>query len=170
MIANTTNENAASDKAPAKSGGLVALSILLKVWQQVKCFQVTQEEIDARLDEMKYTNFQIAAVKDGKLNFVSSPTVDEINANLVTPTGQKKEIEFDGKRFITTNIGVTNNGDIFICGQDYKMSSGVKVMGMGGDKHRMYQGLFMLQFDANGKYPNATLVKIRSKKWWQWFL
>lgn len=165
VIANTTNEDAASDKAPAKSGGFGGFVSSIKGMVTGESFQVTQEEIDARLDEMKYTNFQVTAIKDGKLAFLSSPTVDEINANLIIPTGQKKEIEFDGKRFITTNIRVTNNGDIFICGQDYKMSAGVKVLGMGnGDKHRMYQGLFMLQFDANGKYKRNYGLKLDQKR------
>ena len=45
------------------------------------------------------------------------------------------------------------------------MSAGVKVLGMGnGDKHRMYQGLFMLQFDANGKYKRNYGLKLDQKR------
>lgn len=166
MLANTTNEDAASDNATANSvgfGGFGAFKAIANM-ASGEGFQVTQEALDARLDEMKYSNFEVAALKDGKLNFISAPTVDEINENLITPTGQKKDVKFDGKKFITTNIHVTNNGDVFICGQDYRMSSGVKVLGMGGDKHRMYQGLFMLQFDGAGKYKRNYSLKLDQKR------
>ena len=130
-----------------------------------EAFQVTQEQIDARLDEMKYSNVQIAALKDGKLQFISAPTISEINDNLITPTGQKKSVKFDGKKFITTGIYVTNNGDVFVCGQDYRMTSGIKILGIGSDAHRVYQGLFMLQFDANGVYKRNFGLKLDQKKY-----
>jgi hypothetical protein len=163
MIANTTNEDAASEKAPATKSGFGGMFKTIATIASGEAFQITQEEIDSRLDEMKYTNFQVAALKNGKQVFISSPTIDDINAKIVVPTGQKKEIEFDGKRFVTTNLQVTSSGDIFICGQDYKMSSGVKVLGMGGDKHRMYQGMFMLQFDAQGQYKRNYGLKLDHK-------
>lgn len=166
IVANTTNEDAKDDNATNNaggffSGGLGSFGKSIKNMASGEAFQVTQDDIDKRLDEMKYTNIQVAALKDGKMQFVSSPTIDEINDNVVVPAGQKKAIEFDGKRFITTGIFVTNNGDIFICGQDYKLDS----WGKDNKGTRLYKGLFMLQFDAQGKYLRDYGLKLDQKKY-----
>ncbi len=167
LLSNTTNEDADEQKVPSGGfGGFAAFKAIANI-ASGEAFQVTQEQIDARLDEMKYSNVQIAALKDGKLNFISAPTISEINDNLITPTGQKKSVKFDGKKFITTGIYVTNNGDIFICGQDWRMTSGIKIkaLGIGSDAHRVYEGLFMLQFDANGTYKRNYGLKLDQKKY-----
>ena len=122
--------------------------------------QVTQDEIDTRLDDMKYTNFQVAKLSNGKLEFISTPSIDEINDSNVKPEGQKKKIEFDGKRFITTAVGVVAGNNIFITGQDFKLD------GLGKNKGtRLYKGLFLLQFDANGKYLRNYGVELDQKKY-----
>ncbi|HNF48816.1 MAG TPA: hypothetical protein PKO18_06710 [Chitinophagales bacterium] len=166
MLANTTNEDAHEDNATNNTGGffgggLGSFGKSIKNMATGEAFQVTQDDIDKRMDEMKYTNVQVAAFNSGKLQFISSPTIDEINANLIVPTGQKKAIEFDGKRFITTGIYVTNNGDIFICGQDYKLD------GWGKDNKgsRLYKAMFMVQFNAQGKYLRNYGLKLDQKKY-----
>jgi hypothetical protein len=45
------------------------------------------------------------------------------------------------------------------------MTSGVKVFGIGSDAHKVYQGLFMLQFDANGAYKRNFGLKLDQKKY-----
>ena len=163
LLSNTTNADADEQKT-APATGFAAFKAIANI-ASGEAFQVTQEQIDARLDEMKYSNVQISALKDGKLQFISAPTISEINDNLITPTGQKKSVKFDGKKFITTGIYVTNNGDVFVCGQDYRMTSGIKILGIGSDAHRVYQGLFMLQFDANGVYKRNFGLKLDQKKY-----
>ncbi len=121
--------------------------------------QVTQDDIDARLDELKYTNFQVGKLNGGKLEFIDAPTIDAINKVNRKPEGQKKEVEFDGKRFITTGIGVTSTKDIFVHGQDYKLDR------LGGNKgSRLYKGLFMMQYGADGKLKSNYGVELDRKK------
>jgi hypothetical protein len=38
----------------------------------------------------------VAKLSNGKLEFISSPSIDENNDSNVKPEGQKKKIEFDG--------------------------------------------------------------------------
>ncbi len=150
IIANTSDEEGES-----KKGGILGA---MKIGGEAS--QVTQDEIDGRLDDMKYSNFQVAKVNGGKLQFISSPTIDQINDSNVKPEGQKKSIEFDGKRFITTAVGVVAGNNIFITGQDFKLD------GMGKNKGtRLYKGLFLLQFDANGKYLRNYGVELEQKKY-----
>jgi hypothetical protein len=152
IIANTSDEEGES-KGKGLLGGIKSLA-------GGEFTQVTQDEIDTRLDGMKYTNFQVAKVSSGKLAFISSPGIDEINKINVRPDGQKKTVEFDGKRFITTTVGVGANNNIFISGQDFKID------GLGKNKGtRLYKGLFLLQFDANGKYLRNYGVELDQRKY-----
>jgi hypothetical protein len=125
-----------------------------------EAFMQTQEDIDKRMDEMKYSNFQIAKISDGKLLYVNNPSVKEINKSIVKPTGQKKEVEFDGKRFITTQAQINQEQNFLISGQDYTLDR------MGKNKGTpLYKDLFMLQFDANGNYLRNYGVTLERRKY-----
>jgi hypothetical protein len=150
ILANTSDEEGES-----KKGGILGA---MKIGGEAS--QVTQDEIDTRLDDLKYTHFQVAKVYGSKLIFISSPSIDDINKYNVKPEGQKKAVEFDGKRFITTTVGVGANNNIFISGQDFKID------GLGKNKGtRLYKGLFLLQFDANGKYLRNYGVELDQRKY-----
>jgi hypothetical protein len=149
IIANTSDEEGES-----KKGGIFGA---MKIGGEAS--QVTQDEIDTRLDDMKYTHFQVAKISDGKLSFISAPSIDDINKSNVKPEGQKKSIEFDGKRFITTGVSVVG-GNMFITGQDFKLDAIGKNKGT-----RLYKGLFLLQFDPNGKFLRNYGVELDQKKY-----
>ncbi len=152
IIANTSDEEGES-KGKGLLGGIKSLA-------GGEFTQVTQDEIDTRLDDMKYTNFQVARINNGKLGFISSPSIDDINKSNVKPDGQKKSIEFDGKRFITTGVTIAAGNNIFISGQDFKVD------GLGKNKGtRLYKGLFLLQFDANGSYLRNYGVELDQRKY-----
>jgi hypothetical protein len=151
IIANTSDEEGES-KGKGLLGGIKSLA-------GGEFTQVTQDEIDTRLDDMKYTHFQVAKISDGKLSFISAPSIDDINKSNVKPEGQKKSIEFDGKRFITTGVSVVG-GNMFITGQDFKLDAIGKNKGT-----RLYKGLFLLQFDPNGKFLRNYGVELDQKKY-----
>jgi hypothetical protein len=152
IIANTSDEEGES-KGKGLLGGIKSLA-------GGEFTQVTQDDIDTRLDDLKYSNFQVAKLSNGKLEFISSPAIDDINKSNVKPDGQKKSIDFDGKRFITTGVGVVAGNNIFITGQDFKLD------GLGKNKGtRLYKGLFLLQFDANGKYLRNYGLELDQKKY-----
>lgn len=149
LIENTSNDD------PDEKGGL------LGGFKGIggEATQVTQEQIDARLDEMKYSNFQVGKLSKGKLEFIDAPSIDDINKKNIKPEGQKREVEFDGKRFITTGIGILSNHHVFVHGQDFKLDR------IGGNKgSRLYKGLFMLQFGADGKFIGNYGVELDRKK------
>jgi hypothetical protein len=123
-------------------------------------FMQTQDDIDKRLDEMKYSNFQIAKISNGKLVYLNNPSVSEINKSIVKPQGQKNEVDFDGKRFITTEAQITNERNFLISGQDYTLDKLGKNKGT-----QLFKDLFMLQFDADGKYLRNYGVKLERKKY-----
>lgn len=152
ILANTSDEEGES-KGSGMFGGLKALA-------GGEAMQVTQGQIDTRLDELKYSNFQVGKLTSGKLEFISSPTIDDINKQNVKPAGQKKEIEFDGKRFITTGIGVVAGSNIFVTGQDYKLDNFGKTKGS-----RLYKGLYLLQFDPSGAFKHNYGVALDQKKY-----
>jgi hypothetical protein len=120
----------------------------------------TQADIDTRLDDMKYSNFQIAKIANGKLEFVNNPSVSEINKANVKPEGQKSTVDFDGKRFITTTAKVNSGNNLFIGGQDYTLDKMGKNSGS-----KLYKGLFMMQYDANGNYLRNYGVQLERKKY-----
>lgn len=152
IIANTSDEEGES-KGKGLLGGIKAMG-------GGEASQITQAEIDGRLDEMKYSHFEVGKLSNGKLEFLTAPSISEINKFNVKPADQKKEVEFDGKRFITTGIGVVAGDNIFVTGQDYKLDN------FGGNKGtRLYKGLYLLQFGKDGSYKRNYGVALDQKKY-----
>jgi hypothetical protein len=101
-----------------------------------------QEELDVALDLLKYTNYQVCKISNGKLDFITAPNIDEFEEKQMKPEGQKKFVKFDGKKFIITGISFTKSGDIFINGQDFVLK----------DNRNVYGGIYMFRFDKNGTF------------------
>lgn len=117
-------------------------------------FGQTQEMIDVALDELKYTNFQIGKITNGKFDFISSPNIEEFEKKQAKPVDQKKFVVFDGKKFVVNGISFTSSGDIFISGQDFTNK----------DKVKIYKGVYMFQFEPNGTLKKNYGVLIDQKK------
>ena len=114
----------------------------------------TQEEVDTPLDDLKYTNIQIGKITNGKFEFLSSPDIEEFEKKQAKPADQKKFITFDGKKFEINGINFSSSGDIFISGQDFTNSK----------KGRIYKGVYMFQFEANGNLKRNYGVKLDQSK------
>ena len=152
ILANTSDEEGES-----KGSGMFAS---IKSVAGGEMSQVTQSAIDTRLDELKYSHFELAKLSAGKLQFIAAPTIDDINDQNIKPEGQKKRMEFDGKRFITTGISLAAGENIFVAGQDYKLDA------MGKNKgSRLFKGLFLLQFGPDGSYRRNYGVELDQKKY-----
>ncbi len=130
-------------------GGISAISSLGS-----KDFGRTQDEVDTPLDELKYTNIQIGKITNGKFEFISSPDIEEFEKKQAKPADQKKFISFDGKRFEINGINFSSSGDVFISGQDFTNSK----------KGRIYKGVYMFQFEANGNLKRNYGVKLDQSK------
>ncbi|HEX7414155.1 MAG TPA: hypothetical protein VF411_08920 [Bacteroidia bacterium] len=119
-------------------------------------FGQTQEELDVALDDLKYTNFQIGKISNGKFDFISSPNIEEFEKKQAKPADQKKFVVFDGKKFVINGISFTSSGDIFISGQDFKKKK--------KDNDRIFKGIYMFQFEPNGNLKKNYGVFIDQKK------
>lgn len=123
----------------------------------------TQEAIDAMLDELKFTGFSIGKIVDGKIAFLKDTPIAEFNTKSVTPVGQKKPLDFDGKRFQTYSINIVSSGDILINGQDFKVGKSI-IGSSGSDGARLYQGVYMFQFDQQGNLKHNYGVQLDQKE------
>lgn len=109
------------------------------------------------LESGKYDYLQIVKINNGKAEFVSAVSIDDINLKGSKPQTQKKLKEFDGKKFILNGVNVTSNGDIFISGQDFKYDA------VGDVKGRVYKDLLMFQFDKDGNFKKYYGVENTAK-------
>ena len=111
----------------------------------------------ATFETMKFGYLQVAKISNGKAEFVSAVSMEDINAKGIKPAAQKKLREFDGKKFILNGVNITSSGDLFISGQDFKIDN------MGDVKGRVYKDLLMFQFDKTGEFKRYYGVENTAK-------
>lgn len=119
--------------------------------------QGTPEQRMTTLESQKFSHLQIAKLTNGKAEFVTAVSIEDINMKGVKPAGQKKLKEFDGKKFILNGVNLTSNGDLFVSGQDFKYDN------MGEVKGRVYKDLLMFQFDKAGEFKRYYGVENTAK-------
>lgn len=107
---------------------------------------LTDEQRQGNIENEKFSHMQVVKISGGKAEFVSAPSIDDINAKGIKPASQKKLREFDGKRFILNGINITSSGEVFLNGQDFRMGQAGKYRG------RVYKDLFMFQFAKDGTF------------------
>lgn len=167
LVATTSadEEEKATENTTAKSGGMFsALKNMGNTLAGNKDMGVTQEAIDAMLDEMNFTGFTLGKLVNGKFEFIKENPVADFNSKAVKPEGQKKIVDFNGKRFETFNIYFTSKNDILINGQDFKVA---KQKPFGPDYNagsRLYQGVYMFQFDGQGNLKHNYGVFLDQKE------
>ncbi len=91
---------------------------------------------DKLLTTSKFNNFQLMKVKDGKMDYITSTSMDEFASKLKLPGNMKKVDSYEGKKFEVGPMTLASNGDVFISGQEKD-----------GDK---YGNINLFQFDAKG--------------------
>ena len=146
MVATTSAD--ADEKEVANAGSkspFGAISGGLSMLKGTADLGITQDKIDDLMDELKYTNFQLGKITNGKFDFLSSPSIDDFDSKKAKPADQKKYVDFDGKRFVINGISFSTSGDLFVNGQDFKKINSGKAKGQ-----RSYKGVYMFQFDQTG--------------------
>ena len=118
---------------------------------------VTNEQRLQQLENSKFGHLQVVKIANGKAEFVSAVSMDDINAKGIKPPAQKKLKEFNGKKFILNGINITSNGDVFINGQDFSYDK------VGEVKGRVYKDLLMFQFDKTGEFKKYYGVESTAK-------
>jgi hypothetical protein len=152
LVATTSAD--AEEKKESASTGFGGLGAGLSMLKGTADFGITQDAIDAQLDELKYTNFQIGKTSNGKFDFINSAGIEDFEKVQVKPADQKKFVVFDGKKFVISGISFSSGGDIFINGQDFKTNK----------KGRIYKGTYMFQFDAMGNLKHNYGVFLDQSK------
>ncbi len=117
-------------------------------------FGSTQEQADVPLDDLKYTDFQIGKITDGKFDFIISTSIEEFEKKQAKPIDQKKFVVFDGKKFVVNGISFTSSGDIFISGQDFIKK----------DDKKIFKGIYMFQFEPTGNLKKNYGVFVDQNK------
>jgi hypothetical protein len=140
MTPTTSADDDEKEAASSGGGGLGALKSGFSMLSGSADFGITQSKIDETMDAMKYTNFQIGKISNGKFDFLSCPTIEDFEKLQAKPSDQKKFAEFDGKSFVINGISFSKSGDVFVNGQDFKKIK----------KGRSYKGVYMFQFDPTG--------------------
>lgn len=105
----------------------------------------------------KQDAFQIVKIANGKAEFVTAPSLDEISAANVKPPDQKKKVEYNGRNTEIRGISITSSGDSFITAQDFSAGAGIK--GAGG-----YQDLYMFHFGPDGAFKRFYGIKSSQDK------
>ncbi|MFY0652693.1 MAG: hypothetical protein JXQ96_11695 [Cyclobacteriaceae bacterium] len=92
----------------------------------------------------KQDAFQILKVTGDNVDFVSGPSLDDINAVATKPVDQKKLIEYDGRKVEFRNFSFSSNGDIFVSAQDWSLDARSTLP--------LYKDFFMFHFAADGSF------------------
>jgi hypothetical protein len=119
----------------------------------------TAEQLEDMLDDLKYSNFQVARVEGGQVKFITAPNIDEFAQKQAKPADQKKFVEFDGKKFDTYGTFGRSSGEFWVTGQDFKKDKSGRNQGQ-----RLYRGAYIFHFGANGQLLRNYGVEIDQKK------
>lgn len=114
---------------------------------------VTQEALDAKLDEKNYKQFVFVKLTNGTAEWSTTNDMDAVNNNAVAPPDMRKPLKFDGKKFYVSSLQYLSNGQIVMSIQDFKVNK----------KGRFYEGMFMMHFDDRGKLIKNYTVKLDQK-------
>lgn len=99
------------------------------------------------LDEKKkWPRFQLAKLKNNKLDFITSTSMDDFKAKLKPQPDGKKGDPYTGRRIEINSSIETPNHELILGGQNYGMMRNQKGQIVG----REYEDLVMFHFDAKG--------------------
>lgn len=102
-----------------------------------------------------FDNMQVVSIKGGKLQYVSTPNLDEIASKTVAPSGQKKAKEYDGGRIRVTGIQTAPNGDVMIMAQMLNYNAVSQVV--------VYKDFMVFHFGGNGEFKKMYSIDTPAK-------
>ena len=98
----------------------------------------------------KFASIQLMKVADRKIEYLTQTNLDEFEAKLKKPASQKKTPAYKGKKFRIANYHISNEGDFFVSGQNFKPS----------DNGNKYLDVLGFHFDKTGKLKAQYSVDI----------
>jgi hypothetical protein len=102
-----------------------------------------------------FDNFQLVGIKDGKLQYVATPNLDEMEGKTVAPAGQKKAKEYDGGRLRVTGIESATNGDVMVMAQ--MMNKNV------ASQEIIYKDFMVFHFNGTGELKKVYSIDSPAK-------
>ncbi|MEK6616895.1 MAG: hypothetical protein AABZ32_12455 [Bacteroidota bacterium] len=106
-------------------------------------------------DKLVYTHYQIAKITKGKLDFISSASLKDLNEKQVKPANQKKLLEIDGEEYVTNGIKILNTGEILITYHDVESATEAQ-----GSPYKKQKSVFLFHFDDSGNFKKNFGVEI----------
>lgn len=110
-------------------------------------------------DDIKYKNYQIMKISDGELAWINSTPIDDFESKASAPPSQKGVPEYKGKRFKRQVAIVTNDGELFFGGQNYKSKTTKNEITQETTTEIKYTDLILAHFDNTGKLKRVYGVK-----------
>lgn len=110
-------------------------------------------------EKKKWPRYQLGKIEKGKMQFLTSTSMDDFEAKLrVQPDGKKGD-PYKGRRVAFTENVIGPNGDIILCGQNYGMLRNGKGQVIG----RGYEDLVMFHFDVKGNLVSQYTMNKKYK-------
>jgi hypothetical protein len=150
MVATTSASADEKSESNAKAGSLAAMGGMFSGKADMG---IPQEDVDAQLDELKYTHFAFATLQNGQLTSASITDMKEVNTKAVAPEGEKRPLKFDGNKFFVGNVQIMSDNSIVMCTQDFKTTKA----------GRIYKGMYMMHFTEKGELMHNYTVEIEQK-------
>jgi hypothetical protein len=92
------------------------------------------------LTTTKFKSLQLMKIVDGKVEYLTSTNLDEIESKVKCPPSQKKTPTYEGKKFDIKGYFIGTNNDFYVAGQNFNSSK---------DGNR-YNDVLCLHFDSKG--------------------
>ncbi len=105
--------------------------------------------------EKGFENFQLVSFKNGKVQYVNAPNIDEMEGKTVAPAGQKKAKNYEGGRLKVTGITECNNGDVLVQGQMMNVNF--------VSKEKVFKDFLVFHFQKNGELKTIFSIDSPAK-------
>lgn len=110
-------------------------------------------------EKKKWPRYQLGKIEKGKMQFLTSTSMDDFESKLRTQPDGKKGDPYKGRRVAFTENVIGPNGDIILCGQNY----GLMRNGKGQVIGRGYEDLVMFHFDGKGNLVSQYTMNKKFK-------
>jgi hypothetical protein len=110
--------------------------------------------LESHAEKKKWPRFQLAKIDKGRVEFVTSTSMDDFEAKLKPQPNGKKGESYNGRRVEFNETVISPNGDFILAGQNYGMMRN----GKGQVTGRAYEDLVMFHFDSKGNLVSQYTV------------
>lgn len=103
--------------------------------------------IRGNVKESKYKEYQVMKISNNKLAYINATNIKKFKKKLKNPPSQRRSPDYRGKKFIKSITHITENGELFIGGQNWE----IVYNPITEEKVTKYTDLIMFHFDSQGE-------------------